>query len=44
MPVKARTQRGPFAAGDQVQLTDPKGRMHQIVLQPAARSTRTGAR
>jgi tRNA (adenine57-N1/adenine58-N1)-methyltransferase len=24
--------RGPFAAGDQVQLTDPKGRMHQIVL------------
>jgi tRNA (adenine57-N1/adenine58-N1)-methyltransferase catalytic subunit len=32
MPVKARTQRGPFAAGDQVQLTDPKGRMHQIVL------------
>jgi tRNA (adenine57-N1/adenine58-N1)-methyltransferase catalytic subunit len=27
-------QRGPFAAGDQVQLTDPKGRMHQIVLQP----------
>jgi tRNA (adenine57-N1/adenine58-N1)-methyltransferase len=34
MPVKARTQRGPFAAGDQVQLTDPKGRMHQIVLSP----------
>ena len=33
MPVKARTQRGPFAVGDQVQLTDPKGRMHQIVLQ-----------
>ena len=32
--MKARTQRGPFAAGDQVQLTDPKGRMHQIVLQP----------
>jgi tRNA A58 N-methylase Trm61 len=32
MPVKARTQRGPFGAGDQVQLTDPKGRMHQIVL------------
>ena len=31
--VKARTQRGPFSAGDQVQLTDPKGRMHQIVLQ-----------
>jgi tRNA (adenine57-N1/adenine58-N1)-methyltransferase len=34
MPVKARTQRGPFSAGDQVQLTDPKGRMHQIVLSP----------
>ena len=32
MAVKARAQRGPFAAGDQVQLTDPKGRMHQIVL------------
>jgi tRNA (adenine57-N1/adenine58-N1)-methyltransferase len=31
-----RTQRGPFAVGDQVQLTDPKGRMHQIVLQPGA--------
>ena len=30
----AKTQRGPFAAGDQVQLTDPKGRMHQIVLVP----------
>jgi tRNA (adenine57-N1/adenine58-N1)-methyltransferase catalytic subunit len=27
-------RRGPFAAGDQVQLTDPKGRMHQIVLAP----------
>jgi tRNA (adenine57-N1/adenine58-N1)-methyltransferase len=25
-------KRGPFVAGDQVQLTDPKGRMHQIVL------------
>ena len=30
--MKARTQRGPFGVGDQVQLTDPKGRMHQIVL------------
>jgi len=30
------TRRGPFAAGDLVQLTDPKGRMHQIVLQPGA--------
>jgi tRNA (adenine57-N1/adenine58-N1)-methyltransferase len=27
-------RRGPLQAGDQVQLTDPKGRMHQIVLQP----------
>jgi tRNA (adenine57-N1/adenine58-N1)-methyltransferase catalytic subunit len=27
-------RRGPFVAGDQVQLTDPKGRMHQIVLTP----------
>jgi tRNA (adenine57-N1/adenine58-N1)-methyltransferase catalytic subunit len=30
------TQRGPFAAGDLVQLTDPKGRMHQVVLQKGA--------
>jgi tRNA (adenine57-N1/adenine58-N1)-methyltransferase len=28
------SKRGSFAAGDQVQLTDPKGRMHQIVLRP----------
>lgn len=27
-------KRGPFAAGDQVQLTDPKGRQHQLVLTP----------
>ena len=26
--------RGPFAAGDQVQLTDPKGRQHRLVLVP----------
>jgi tRNA (adenine57-N1/adenine58-N1)-methyltransferase len=26
------TPRGPFEAGDQVQLTDPKGRHHQVVL------------
>jgi tRNA (adenine57-N1/adenine58-N1)-methyltransferase len=31
-PVPAR--RGPFRAGDRVQLTDPKGRMHTIVLEP----------
>jgi tRNA (adenine57-N1/adenine58-N1)-methyltransferase len=26
--------RGPFVAGDQVQLTDPKGRQHRLVLTP----------
>ena len=26
--------RGPLAAGDQVQLTDPKGRQHRLVLSP----------
>jgi tRNA (adenine57-N1/adenine58-N1)-methyltransferase catalytic subunit len=29
-----RQRRGPFAPGDQVQLTDPKGRHHLVVLQP----------
>jgi tRNA (adenine57-N1/adenine58-N1)-methyltransferase len=29
-----RTRRGPFAAGDRVQLTDPKGRLHTVVLEP----------
>ncbi|MGL5858574.1 MAG: tRNA (adenine-N1)-methyltransferase [Angustibacter sp.] len=28
-------RRGPFAAGDRVQLTDPKGRLHTITLDPA---------
>jgi tRNA (adenine57-N1/adenine58-N1)-methyltransferase len=27
-------RRGPFHAGDRVQLTDPKGRMHTLVLEP----------
>ncbi|MFC4136929.1 tRNA (adenine-N1)-methyltransferase [Hamadaea flava] len=27
-------RRGPFAVGDRVQLTDPKNRMHTIVLEP----------
>jgi tRNA (adenine57-N1/adenine58-N1)-methyltransferase len=27
-------RRGPLAAGDQVQLTDPKGRRHRLVLDP----------
>src|ERR1700712_5715569 len=26
--------RGPFRVGDRVQLTDPKGRMHTVVLEP----------
>ncbi|NJC72190.1 tRNA (adenine-N1)-methyltransferase [Planosporangium thailandense] len=29
-----RVRRGPFQPGDRVQLTDPKGRMHTLVLQP----------
>jgi tRNA (adenine57-N1/adenine58-N1)-methyltransferase len=29
-----RQRRGPFAPGDQAQLTDPKGRRHLVVLQP----------
>jgi tRNA (adenine57-N1/adenine58-N1)-methyltransferase catalytic subunit len=29
-----RQRRGPFAPGDQVQLTDPKGRQNLVVLQP----------
>jgi tRNA (adenine57-N1/adenine58-N1)-methyltransferase len=28
------SRRGPFAAGDRVQLTDPKGRTHTITLRP----------
>jgi tRNA (adenine57-N1/adenine58-N1)-methyltransferase len=28
-----RQARGPFAAGDQVQLTDPKGRHHRVILE-----------
>jgi tRNA (adenine57-N1/adenine58-N1)-methyltransferase catalytic subunit len=30
-----RQRRGPFAPGDQVQLTDPKGRQHLLILQPS---------
>ena len=29
-----RPRRGPFGPGDQIQLTDPKGRQHLLVLQP----------
>jgi tRNA (adenine57-N1/adenine58-N1)-methyltransferase len=37
-------RRGPFTAGDRVQLTDPKGRMHTIVLEPGkAYHTHRGA-
>jgi tRNA (adenine57-N1/adenine58-N1)-methyltransferase catalytic subunit len=35
-----RQPRGPFAPGDQVQLTDPKGRRHRVVLE-AGRSFHT---
>jgi tRNA (adenine57-N1/adenine58-N1)-methyltransferase catalytic subunit len=31
-PTGARARRGPFLEGDRVQLTDPKGRLHTIVL------------
>lgn len=37
MPTRMPTgaaQRGPFQAGDRVQLTDPKGRKHTVVLEP----------
>lgn len=30
----ANLRRGPFQVGDRVQLTDPKGRLHTITLQP----------
>ncbi len=37
-------RRGPFQPGDRVQLTDPKGRMHTIVLEPGkAYHTHRGA-
>jgi tRNA (adenine57-N1/adenine58-N1)-methyltransferase len=32
-PVGA-SRRGPFAPGDRVQLTDPKGRLHTVLLEP----------
>ncbi|WP_307874425.1 tRNA (adenine-N1)-methyltransferase [Frankia nepalensis] len=31
---EAARRRGPFAKGDRVQLTDPKGRKHTVVLEP----------
>ncbi|SDQ40559.1 tRNA (adenine-N1)-methyltransferase [Quadrisphaera sp. DSM 44207] len=33
-PTGAAVRRGPFRAGDRVQLTDPRGRPHTITLQP----------
>ncbi|MDP9418448.1 MAG: tRNA (adenine-N1)-methyltransferase [Actinomycetota bacterium] len=36
-PTGAAHRRGPFRVGDQVQLTDPKGRMHTITLTPGKR-------
>lgn len=33
-PAAGRIPHGPFRAGDQVQLTDPKGRINTITLQP----------
>ena len=34
LPTGAARRRGPLQPGDQVQLTDPKGRMHTITLEP----------
>ncbi len=33
-PPVGRARRGPFTAGDRVQLTDPKGRLNTVVLEP----------
>ena len=33
-PTGAELRRGPFSAGERIQLTDPKGRMHTIALSP----------
>jgi len=40
------TQRptGPFRPGDRVQLTDPKGRLHTVVLEPGRSFHTTAAR
>lgn len=35
-PAIAGMHSGPFRVGDRVQLTDPKGRMHTVVLEPGA--------
>ncbi|MCK9898270.1 tRNA (adenine-N1)-methyltransferase [Frankia sp. AgB32] len=33
-PTGSAHRRGPFTKGDRVQLTDPKGRLHTVVLEP----------
>jgi tRNA (adenine57-N1/adenine58-N1)-methyltransferase len=33
-PAGAAARRGPLRPGDRVQLTDPKGRLHTITLEP----------
>lgn len=33
-PIGASLRRGPFVAGERVQLTDPKGRLHTITIMP----------
>jgi tRNA (adenine57-N1/adenine58-N1)-methyltransferase len=33
-PTGALRRRGPFAVGDRVQLSDPKGRKHTVILEP----------
>lgn len=35
-PTGAHLRRGPFRAGERVQLTDPRGRLHTITLAPGA--------
>ncbi len=35
-PTGADVRRGPFRVGERVQLTDPRGRLHTITLQPGA--------
>ena len=34
VPALPPVHRGPFRPGDRVQLTDPKGRMHTVTLEP----------
>ena len=36
-PLGQAARRGPFRAGDHVQITDPKGRLHTVTLEPGGR-------